>query len=64
MLPDELPIREEVLKELSIAEFVKGNHEKAFLLLDELGNKYPKGEHGRKASKGKQELIELQKSKQ
>ena len=63
-LPDEFPIREEVLKELGIAEFVKGNHEKAFALLDELSNKYPKGEHGRKASKGKQELIELQKRKQ
>lgn len=60
-LSDEFPIREEVLKELAIAEFIKGNHEKAYSLLDELGNKYPKGEHGRRALKDKQELIELQK---
>jgi len=59
-LPDEFPIREEVLKELVSAEYTKGNHEKAISLLDELSIKYPKGKYGKKVSKWKQELLELQ----
>ena len=60
-LPDEFPIREEILKELGIAEYTKGNHEKLVSLLDELGTKYPKGKHGRKASQMKKEFLGIQK---
>jgi len=60
-LPDEFPIREDVLKELGVLEFTKGNSKKAMSLLDELSTKYPKGKHGRKASQMKQELLKIQK---
>jgi len=59
-LPDEFQIREKVLYELSVTEYLKDNYEKAFSLLDELGAKYPKGKYGKKASSGKAELQELQ----
>lgn len=58
-LPDEFQIREKVLYELSVTEYIKDNYEKAFSLLDELGAKYPKGKYGKKASSGKAELKEL-----
>jgi hypothetical protein len=60
-LRDEFPIRENVLSKLVNIEFMDGNYEKAFSLLDELRTKYPDGEYGRKASRWKEELIELQK---
>jgi len=60
-LRDEFPIRENVLSKLVNIEFMDGNYEKAFSLLDELRTKYPDGEYGRKASGWKEELIELQK---
>ena len=59
-LPDEFPIRENVVAKLVNIEFMDGNYEKAFSLLDELRTKYPDGEYGRKAAGGKEELIELQ----
>ena len=59
-LPDEFPICEKVLYQLSRTEYIEGNYEKAFLLLDELRTKYPDGEYGRKASGWREELIELQ----
>lgn len=62
-LPDEFPIREDVLKELIVAEFIKGNRKSCAAFLDELGAKYPKGKHGRKAAKWKQELLDFQKQK-
>jgi len=60
-LRDEFPIRENVLSKLVNIEFMDGNYEKAFSLLDELRTKYPDGEYGRKASRWKEELVELQK---
>ncbi len=60
-LPDEFPIREDVLKELVIAEFAKGNPERAISLVDELGTKYSRGKHGKNAAKWKQELLDIQK---
>ena len=63
-LPDEFPIREGLLTQLVRTEYTVGNPEKAFSLLDELRTKYPKGKYGRKASKWKQELLELQRREQ
>ena len=60
-LPDEFPIREDLLRQLIRIEYMDGNDTKAFSLLDELGLKYPKGRYGRNATKGKEELLELQK---
>lgn len=60
-LPDEFSVRENVVAKLVNIEFMDGNYEKAFSLLDELRTKYPDGEYGRKAAGGKEELIELQK---
>jgi hypothetical protein len=60
-LPDSFPLREEVLMQLVSIEIAKGNDEKANSILDELGAKYPKGKHGRKASQMKKELLEIQK---
>lgn len=58
-LPDNFPIREEVIYQLSRTEFIEGNHKKALSLLDELNTKYPHGEYGKNASRGKAELQEL-----
>jgi len=63
-LPDELPIREDLLRQLVRIEYMDGNYEKAFSLLDELRTKYPKGKYGRKASRWRQELLELQRREQ
>ena len=60
-LPDEFPIREDILRQLTRIEYMDGNDKKAFSLIDELGTKYPKGKYGRKASEWKEELLELQK---
>ncbi|MCK4823764.1 hypothetical protein KA005_48875, partial [bacterium] len=60
-LPDEFPIREKILYQLTRTEAIRGNYEKAFSLLDELGAKYPKGKYGKRSSSAKAELIELQK---
>lgn len=59
-LPDEFPIRDSVLGHLVETEFINGNYKKAISLVDELRNKYPDGEYGRKASMWKEELVELQ----
>lgn len=59
-LPGEFPVREQVLYELSVTEYIKDNYKKAFSLLDELGSKYPTGKYGKRASSGKAELQELQ----
>ena len=60
-LPDSFPLREEVLMQLVSIEIAKGNDKKANSILDELGTKYPKGKHGRKASQMKQELLKFRK---
>jgi hypothetical protein len=60
-LPDEFPIREDVLRQLIRIEYMDGNDTQAFLLIDELSTKYPKGKYGRKAPEWKKELLELQK---
>jgi hypothetical protein len=59
-LPGEFPVREQVLYELSVTEYIKDNYEKAFSLLDELSATYPTGKYGKRASSGKAELQELQ----
>lgn len=60
-LPDEFPIREDILRQLGRIEYMDGNDTKALSLIDELIIKYPKGKYGRKATKWKEELLELQK---
>jgi hypothetical protein len=60
-LPEEFPVRQDVISKLSVVEFMDGNFEKAILLVDELATKYPKMKYGRRASQMKQELLEFQK---
>ena len=59
-LPDEFPIRQQVLYEMSATEYIKNNYEKAFSLLDELCAKYPTGKYSKRALSGKEELQEIQ----
>jgi len=56
-LPDEFPIREEVLWNLCSIEHIRGNFDKTISLLDELSTKYPKGIYGQKASESKAQLL-------
>jgi len=58
-LPDEFPIREEVLYELPKMEMIEGHYNKALSLLDELARKYPSGEYGRRAEKAKEQLLQV-----
>lgn len=60
-LPDDFPIRAELLEKLAIIEYMKNNYIKANSHLDELISKYPKGKYGKKAIEHKKELLELQK---
>ncbi|MCJ7669909.1 MAG: hypothetical protein MUO61_05275 [Dehalococcoidia bacterium] len=60
-LPDEFPLREEVLYKLSSAEYMDGNHKRTASLLDELAAKYPYGEYGKRAASAKKELLGLAK---
>jgi hypothetical protein len=62
-LPDDFPIRQEVLYRLIEFEGKKENYSQSILYSDELTAKYPEGEYGKKASKGKRELLELQEKK-
>ncbi len=58
-LPDDFPIRREVLLDLSVAEFIKDDFAKATTFLDELATKYPNSEYGKRAVEAKNELKEL-----
>jgi len=60
-LPDQFPIREKVLFQLSRTEYIKNNYEKVLSLIDEMVAKYPKGDYGKRASRGKQELQRIKK---
>jgi len=60
-LQDEFEIREQVVSNLVTGEWIKGNYERAFALLDELKSKYPGGKYGRNAQKRKEKLEELRK---
>jgi len=60
-LPDEFPIREDVLKQLMRIKYMDGNYAEAISIIDEVRAKYPKGKYGRKATKWKEELLELKK---
>jgi len=60
-LPDEFPIRENVLMNLVTTELINKNYGKSLSLIEELSSKYPHGEYGRKAPKLKEEFLELQK---
>jgi hypothetical protein len=62
-LPDDFPIRQEVLYRLIEFEGKKENYSQSILYSDELTAKYPEGEYGKKASKGKRKLLELQEKK-
>ncbi|NLW85015.1 MAG: hypothetical protein GXY41_11540 [Phycisphaerae bacterium] len=59
-LPDDFPIREEVLLQLGVAEFINNDLIKANSILDELATKYPNSEYGKQAVKAKAELQEIQ----
>lgn len=63
-LPDDFPIRREVLLNLSVAEFIKDDLPKATSILDELAAKYPNSECGKRAVEGKIELQNFKKEKQ
>jgi len=58
-LPDEFPIREKVLLELSVTEFINNELIRANFILDELATKYPQSKYGKKAVQGKAELEDL-----
>lgn len=58
-LPDELPVREHILYDFSQAECVKGNYDKALMLIDEIGRKYPEGKYGRRAASQRAELEQF-----
>ncbi len=56
-LPDEFPIRQEVLFQLSRIEFMQNNLDKSISLIDEIASKYPNTEYGKQAIKAQQEEI-------
>jgi hypothetical protein len=58
-LPDEFPIREEVLEKLVTIEYIKGNYEKAISLIDDAAQKYPHSKLGKRSQKTKEELRKL-----
>ena len=58
-LPDNMPIRAEVLCRHSQVEFAKGNDMKAYSILDELSAVYPNNKFGKRAEKAKLELQKL-----
>ena len=57
-LPDEIPTREEVLASIISAEIVRGDYDKAVSYANEMGEKYPHGRYGRRASDLKQQILE------
>ena len=59
-LPEDFPLRQELLHNLSMLEYIKDNYDRSFSLLDELKNKYPKSKYGRQAEGTKQELLKMQ----
>ena len=59
-LPDVFPSREEVLYRLISAEIMRGDYQKALSYTTEMGEKYPKGEYGQRASKIHAEISEFQ----
>ncbi|MBN2181264.1 MAG: hypothetical protein JW715_05070 [Sedimentisphaerales bacterium] len=58
-LTDEFPVRESVLNKLAVMEFFKGNYKSVDSIFDELANKYPHGEHGKRAARDKEEFKSL-----
>jgi hypothetical protein len=56
-VPDEFPIRQAVLGNLSSVEFMKSNLKQAFSLITELATKYPNSEYGKKAIIEQKEQI-------
>jgi hypothetical protein len=58
-LPDEFPIREEVLEKLLTVEYIKGNYDKANSLIEEAAQKYPHNKLGKNAPRSKEELLRL-----
>lgn len=59
-LPDEFPIREEVLYYMISTEIVRGDYQKALSYANEIGVKYPRGKYGKRASKIQAEILEFQ----
>jgi len=60
-LPDEFPIREEVLWNLCSIEHIRGNFDKAISLLDELSVSAESSQARKKALRHKAELLKLKK---
>lgn len=58
-LPDAFPLREAVLSNLAVTEWIRGNRAKTLSLLDELEEKYPLGEYGRRATSAKAEFSQI-----
>jgi len=62
-LPDEFPLRSEVLAKLVELQYISKDYQYAINLLTELETKYPKSRYGKKASLWKEELLaEMNKS--
>jgi hypothetical protein len=56
-LPDEIPIRQVTLLNLSCVEFMKSNLKQAFSLINEIAEKYPNSEYGKQAISAQKEEI-------
>lgn len=56
MLSDDFEIRERVLYQLALAEYLNGDFERARVSLNELKTKYPHGVFGRRADRAEEEL--------
>ena len=62
-LPDEFPLRSEVLAKLVELQYITKDYQYAINLLTELETKYPKSRYGKKASLWKEQLLaEMNKS--
>lgn len=59
-LPDEFPVREEVLYRHGLIEYVKGDKQRAATLIEEAATKYPNGKWGKLANNARRELIRKQ----
>jgi tetratricopeptide (TPR) repeat protein len=58
-LPDDFPIRQQILWQLAEFEMLDKNYQQAFSYVTELNAKYPKSKYGKKAVEAKKELEEL-----
>lgn len=59
-IPDEFPVKEEVLFHLISLEILKENYQKAVIYANELGERYSKGKYGKNAAKIRNQILEFE----